>query len=185
MEDFKPDCSKMTYGYGSFITQSLFYELCKAQDKTVAQYSLYEYDREIDGKIYPSLKRLYIECMDVTEYEFALKYFISFKHWRAIRKNKIINRYIDKEKGIDAWKEELALKIRANAISSLCKEAASGHVSAAKYVAEKGWGDIESELYKDVKADEKPEDIADDKVMDSLAKVVDLYGSDEDTGRTG
>ena len=55
---------------GNFYTQGLFLELSYA-DLRNAVYTLKDFDYEFKGKTYISIKRLYLEIGDPTEYEFA------------------------------------------------------------------------------------------------------------------
>lgn len=115
---------------GKPLTQSLFLEIGYTEQ---ALYTLKEDDYEYKGKLYPSLKRLYLEMEDPTEYEFANTYLLNWKHWKRIYANKIFKSYIDD------WREELELKLRARGIKEAMKAAEMGGFQAAKWLADKGW----------------------------------------------
>lgn len=117
---------------GRPLTQSLFLEL---QYSEYAVYTLKEDDYEYKGKVYPSLKKLYLKEEDPTEYAFATKYLLGWQHWKRLCENKAIAKHIDE------WREELELKLRCQAIrdmQSLCASE-SGNYSAAKFLADRGW----------------------------------------------
>lgn len=117
---------------GRPLTQSLFLELGYSE---YSVYTLKEQDYAYKGKNYPSLKRLYLKEEDVTEYEFATKHLLGWQHWKRLCENKQIRKHIDE------WREELELKIRAQAIRDMQGLCASenGNFSAAKFLADRGW----------------------------------------------
>lgn len=112
---------------GKPLTQSLFLEIAYSEK---AVYSLKEIDWEYKGKVYPSLKRLYLEKEDVTEYEFANTYLLSWNHWRRMNENKQLSKYFQE------WREELELKMRCKGIKRIIED---GSFNSAKWLAEKGW----------------------------------------------
>lgn len=115
---------------GRPLTQSLFLETGYSSD---ALYTLKEVDSEYNGKVYPSIKRLYVEMADPTEYKFATEYLLSWKHWQRICENKFLRKHIDE------WREELEVKLRSQATVNLINESRKGSYQAAKWVADKGW----------------------------------------------
>lgn len=116
---------------GRYKTLSLFLEIAYDKD---AIYTLKGYDHTHDGKTYISLKRLYLEMADPTEYEFASKYLADWDHWQKICNNKRLALEVEK------WRYELELKLRAEGVQRILKSARSkGNWLAAKFLAEKGW----------------------------------------------
>lgn len=115
---------------GKFRTQSLFLELGYGAD---ALFTLKDQDHEHDGTTYLSMKRLYLEFEDPTEYEFANSVLLGWKHWQRMCENKVIRKHIDE------WREELEVKLRSQAIRDAIQEAKKGHFQAAKWVADRGW----------------------------------------------
>lgn len=115
---------------GKPLTQSLFLEIGYTD---FALYTLKDVDHEYKGKVYPSLKRLYLELSDPTEYEFAVTYFLNWKHWQRICANALIRKHIDE------WREELDMKFRSEGVKLVMKAASRGKVDAAKWIATKGW----------------------------------------------
>lgn len=140
------DKSKMLDAMNRPLTQSLFLEIGYG---TEAQFTLKEEDHEYNGKTYPSIKRLYLECADPTEYEFATTYLLGWKHWVRLCANKVILRYIEE------WRVELEVKLRSRGVLRTMAAADAGNYQAAKWLADRGWdnkgagrptkGDIEHE----------------------------------------
>jgi hypothetical protein len=126
-----PSKDKMVDSAGRPITQSLFLELGYSD---AAVYTLKEEDYEYNGRVYPSIKKLYIECADPTEYAFAVEYFLNWKHWQRIADNKAIKKFIDE------WREELEVKLRSQGVRQVMRAASlPGGVQAAKWLADRGW----------------------------------------------
>lgn len=116
---------------GRYKTLSLFLEI--AYDKN-AIYTLKDYDHEYEGKTYISLKRLFLEASDPTEYAFATENLAGWDHWQKMCNNKVLALHIDK------WRYELELKLRAEGIQWVIKSARKKqNWLAAKFLAEKGW----------------------------------------------
>lgn len=127
------DKSKLKDTSGRPLTQGLFLEV--NYDEKYAVYTLKDEDYEYKGVVYPSLKRLYLESEDPTEYAFATKYLLGWQHWKRLCENKMLSKHIDE------WKEELELKLRSQAIRDMQNLCASenGNFGAAKFLADRGW----------------------------------------------
>lgn len=116
---------------GRYKTLSLFLEIAYDSD---AIFTLKDYDHEYNGKTYISLKRLFLEMSDPTEYQFATTHLAGWEHWQKICNNKRLNVEVEK------WRVELELKLRAEGVQRILKSARSkGNWLAAKFLAEKGW----------------------------------------------
>lgn len=115
----------------NLLTQALFLEL--KYDSERALYSIGEHDRLYEGKWYPSIRRLYLDTADPTEYEFAKRYFYSWDHWDRVSKNKLIAPYVEQ------WRDELAIALRSRALLAVIRAADGGNVPAQKWVAEGLW----------------------------------------------
>lgn len=113
------------------LTQSLFLEV--GYDRDFALYTLKEVDHEFEGKVYPSIKRLYLEMEDPTEYEFANEYFLGWKHWMRICDNRILRAHILE------WRDELEIKLRSRAVKAMIKSANEGNYQASKWLVDRGW----------------------------------------------
>lgn len=129
-QDWSPTRSQLLDSSDRPMTQMLFLETTYSE---AALYTLKEIDHEYKGKVYPSIKRLYLAMEDPTEYEFANKYFLGWNHWNRIYANKLLKPHIDE------WRYELELKLRARAVKQFQAQARRGGVQAIKWLAEKGW----------------------------------------------
>ena len=85
------------------------------KDIEFAQFTLDDEDKEVKGKKLLSIKRLFLEANDPTEYEFATKHLGGWAHWKAIQGVK------DLEHHIQSWRDELEVKVRSDAILRTCK----------------------------------------------------------------
>jgi hypothetical protein len=126
------DKSKLLDTNGNPLTQSLFLEMCY---NDYAVYTMKDEDHELNGKFYPSIKKLYLEMEDPTEYDFSCKYLLGWQHWKRLCENKKIREHIDQ------WREELELKLRSRAVRDIMNLCANenGNFQAAKYLADRGW----------------------------------------------
>lgn len=129
MTDFTPDRSKFKDSIGRYRTQSLFLET--KYDTSTAVYTFDDTDKEYEGVVYPSLRRLYLEMSDPTEYDFAKKYLWGWDHWQQMLGNKALLTHID------AWREELEVKLRAQGVRQILDM--SGNFNAAKWAADGHW----------------------------------------------
>jgi len=115
---------------GRPLTQSLFLEF-----NYNVEYSVFTFDdddKTYKGKVYPSLKKLYLECADPTEYTFAKKYLLGWSHWKRLNENKALRKHFDE------WREELEISLRSEGVQAII-EGATDNFQAAKWLADKGW----------------------------------------------
>lgn len=125
---------KMLDSMGRPLTQSLFLEIGYNLDFAI--YTLKDYDHTFKGHTYPSLKRLFLECEDPTEYAFANKYLLGWSHWKRLNDNSVLSGHFQE------WRDELELKIRSQAVMDImgqCAESSQGSFQAAKWLADRGW----------------------------------------------
>lgn len=126
------DKKRLKDAQGRPMTQSLFLEIGYQTDKAI--YTLKDEDHEYKGNTYYSLKNLYLEMEDPTEYEFANQYLLGWQHWKRLRANKMLAKHFDE------WKEELELRLRAQGIRAAIDQASEDRgFQAAKWLADKGW----------------------------------------------
>lgn len=130
MKEFTPDKTKFKDSVGNYITQSLFLEVGYDTEKAV--YTLADTDKEYKGVIYPSLRRLYLEEADPTEYHFSVKYLWGWEHWQKICGNKMLLAEIEK------WRSELEVKLRAIGVRDIIAQSGTT-MTAAKWVADGQW----------------------------------------------
>lgn len=126
------DKTRLKDSTGRPLTQSLFLEIGYDTDKAI--YTLKDEDHEYKGNTYYSLKRLYLEMEDPTEYEFANQYLLGWQHWKRLKANKMLSKHFEE------WEEELELRLRAQGIRAAIDQAAEDKgFQAAKWLADKGW----------------------------------------------
>lgn len=118
---------------GMYLTKSLFYELTLPATRQHAVFTLKEEDHEADGVTYVSLKRLYMETDDPTEYLFATTHLGSWSHWKAMCETSALVEHIE------AWRQEKEVYYRSIGVRSLMESATEGNYQASKYLADKGW----------------------------------------------
>lgn len=97
------------------VTTGLFYEFSRDKNSQNIYYSIKSEDvHDIQrGRVYPSLHRLFVDFGDPTEYNFANTYLINYAHWREISEHPMVTPYLA------LWREELLMKIKADAINSI------------------------------------------------------------------
>lgn len=127
---FLPSREQLLDSAGRPLTQSLFLEFGYGE---AAIYTMKDIDHIWNGKTYVSIKKLYLLEEDPTEYDFAIKYFLSWGHWQRICENKMIRKYIDE------WRDELEMKLRSRAVKEMIKNSSKGKIVASKWLADKGW----------------------------------------------
>ena len=114
---------------GRWFTEGMFVEVSRT-DKIDAPYCL---NPRNETKDMPSLKRLYLECADPTEYLFATTHLGGWKHWQKLLRCSWFKPHIKE------WREELEIKLRAEGIREQRRLANKGSSNAARWLAEKGW----------------------------------------------
>lgn len=127
------DKSKLKDTMGRPLTQGLFLEI--GYNTQYAVFTFDDEDKEYKGTIYPSMKKLYLEAEDPTEYRFAKKYLLGWKHWKRLNDNAILRVHFDE------WREELEVAMRSEAVLSIVDMTTSeqGNFQAAKWLADRGW----------------------------------------------
>ena len=116
-----------------WLTNALFLETCVIGDRTNIRFTLQEEDVTVDGVTYPSLKRLYMEMEDPTEYLFAREYLGGWKHWKVLATAARLRDHVTE------WREELEVLLRAKGIINVRSQAYNGNYNASKWLADKGW----------------------------------------------
>jgi len=125
------DKKKLKDSRGQPLTQSLFLEL---EYNDFAVFTLKDDDYEYEGKLLPSLKRLFIEMADPVEYDFANEYLLGWSHWKRLNNNKRLATHFE------VWREELTLSMRSAEIRNIIDMSAEGKsFQASKWLAEGGW----------------------------------------------
>lgn len=160
MTDFSDN--KFKNNSGKWRTFSLFFEYPTKDVEPV--YTLAKYDKEKDGKTFPSLYQLYMQCLDPTEFLFAEEHLGGPDHLRALRKAPTFR------KELDSWKADLELKLQALALRNIVKasvdEANKNTFQANKLLLDKGWQEKRTKTDKD-----KVKEAADEFTVESLAEI--------------
>ena len=113
---------------GIYYTNQLFYERAFT-DREFVLYTLKPEDHE--G--YPSLRRLYLEENDPTEYKIATKYFGGWPHWKKLLE---ATWFLE---ALQEYREELQTRIQSESIEKIRKKAQEGDYKANQYLAEAGY----------------------------------------------
>lgn len=123
--------SKFKGSKGHWLTKKLFLETCGGElDRVI--YTLREEDKTYRGITYPSIKKIFIELEDPTEYFIATQYFGCWKHWVLISEGILKNE-------IESWRDELEVRLRAKGLEQIRLLSDSGDRNAAKILLDKGW----------------------------------------------
>lgn len=120
------------------LTRGLFWE---TSYNPSAIYTTGRQDREItleDGssKTLVALYPHYIAMCDITEYDFASKFFESWEHWKSVSESPLLKDLVAK------WREEVEIKIVSEALKLIQAEALSSSkyaYAANRYLADRGW----------------------------------------------
>lgn len=128
---------------GKHLIRSLFVETESQEVKELgvsgAMFTLKDRNHEKDGKLYYSLRNIYMSYDHVPgyEYEFAQDVFGSWEHWQLLCNS------ADKVRThVESWRDEQAVKLQARALQAMFKTAmfeGSKGTPAARYLADKGW----------------------------------------------
>lgn len=155
-------------------TKGLFYETSLPEDRESmgTAWTLKEDDHHADGKVYKSMKKMYVAMEDVTEYDFAQATLGSYKHWERLLESPIIRPHIDQ------WRKELNLKLKARAMKSIIKAATEDEklsFQAMKYLADNDYLDKKSKRGRpskdELKAELRKEVQSNKTLMDDAARI--------------
>lgn len=94
---------------GRWRTANLFEETCEDPAKYPPIFTL----KDSDTASCVSLKERYLECRDLTEYQFANIYLGGWDHWCKITESWILKPHIE------SWRTELRLKLRMEALEKI------------------------------------------------------------------
>lgn len=117
---------------GRYLTQAMFKETSSVdmRKKFPPEFTLKEHD--IKG--YKSMKQLYMACEDPTEYSFAMEILGSWEHWQKLSNSTWFKPIVD------AWREELEIKLRSKGIRTMAELAVKDkNKDAAKWLAQAGF----------------------------------------------
>tara|TARA_X000001382_G_scaffold129998_1_gene123490 strand:+ start:1960 stop:2469 length:510 start_codon:yes stop_codon:yes gene_type:complete len=139
--------SKFKGKNGNFLTVSLFKEMDFSKDKSSVLYTLKDEDNE-----FPSLRKLYLQEGDITEYKFAVKHLYNWDHWVHLRDLEWMRPLVLK------WRKDLDVKLKSDTLHKiilLSFEEGSTGLAASRFILDKG---IHlSPLYQELKEENKSE----------------------------
>lgn len=116
---------------GQRLTKGLFYETTNL-DKSSVLFTLK--DQEHLG--FPSLRLLYLEAGDPTEFKFAVSHLDGWDHWTDLCEATWFKPYLTR------WRAELELKIKSAALARIMVEAKTSSKNsfmANRYLVERAW----------------------------------------------
>lgn len=153
---------------GRPLTQSLFLE--NGYNVKYAVYTLKDDDHEWEGNTYISLKKLFLEMEDPTEYEFANLHLLGWSHWQRMNANKLMTKHFEE------WREELELSLRAQGIRAIIDQSADEKgFQAAKWLADRSW--IKNVVGRPSKSEKVRQDRMDARIEDEFSgDVIRLLG---------
>jgi hypothetical protein len=117
-------------------TKGLFFEMTLPESRSSAIYTLKDWDHEVDGVVYKSLYRLYMETNDPTEWKFATTHLDGWEHWEILCNCSWFKAYVSR------WRRELELRMKSEALARIMRESKAGSresFQASRYLLEKGW----------------------------------------------
>lgn len=135
MNNISIDKRKFKNSSGTHLLKTIFYELDE-QGRPNAQYTLKPYDSEFEGVEYPSLRKLFVELEDPTEYIFAETYLDGWTHWKKLSSASFFKEHLAE------WREELDVRLRAKALVRIKQRAEANtkdSLQADKLLLSGGW----------------------------------------------
>lgn len=121
---------------GVWLTTALFFETTLPDNRQHAVFTLKDADHTDEhGNKYLSLKRLFLEHDDPTEYTFAKEVLGGWAHWKVLQKQK------DVANLLKDWREEKEIALRSDAIVKMIDMASEEGASfqTVKWVTDAGW----------------------------------------------
>ncbi len=126
-----PDRALLKDKMGRYLTQSLFRETAYGIKNATPIWTLKEVDPQ---GLLPSLRDIYIQCADPTEYAFAQLCFGSWRHFQHLTTLEWFSDYLQE------YRDELEVALRSDALKLLIKQAEDPKgTTAAKFLANADW----------------------------------------------
>ena len=125
---------------GRWRTQSLFFETNTDRSEFFPPFTLKDADITRDGKVCVSIKQIYMQLSDPTEYEPAMAILGSWQHWQRLLTTSFFLPIVTQ------WREELEVKLRSQGVKKVIDSLGDGKqgLSSAKWLADKGWEPVKS-----------------------------------------
>lgn len=158
---------------GTYYTKALFVEHSTPEsDWSLVRYTLRDQDVEKNGVTYPSVRRLFVELEDESEYLFATTYFASWKHYQKLLRCKWFICVIE-----DA-RQELQVRLASRNLQEIRKKAEQGNLQANTYLLEQKHREKKSSVGRPTKARilEEANSLIDerDEVSDDLGRILEF-----------
>ncbi len=123
------------------VFKSLFVDVIKKEDLADNAYTVFTLkdrdDVEVDGKVYYSLYKLYVELTegDPTEYLFAMTVFGSCDYWEDLATKSYVAPFVSE------WRKEKDQRIKAFVVADMLRQVRDGKASygVLKYLADNGY----------------------------------------------
>ena len=141
---------------GKLLTQSLFLEY--NYNIEYAVYTFNNDDKMYKDKLYPSLRKRYLEVGDPTEYQFAVQHLFSWDHWVRLNENKELR------KEFDNWRDELEVALRSQALLTIADM--TENFQAQKFLVDRGWD--KNPVGRPSKAGAQRDKAVEDRIADEL-----------------
>jgi len=104
----------------------------KEKNLKIALYTYQPFDKEVEGKVYPSLRRLYLETEDPTGYTLAIEYLDGWEHLQRLKASVLRELW-------PVWEDEMEIRLKSKGLKTIVEKAAGGHADCAKFLTTKGW----------------------------------------------
>jgi hypothetical protein len=119
-------------------------------------------------KLY-SIRKLYLESRDPTEYTFAKRCFPSWAHWQAVQNLKVLQPYIQ------SWRDEMEVFMMSEGVRQVADLATQANYNAAKFLVEKGWLPKRGRPTKaEIERERKKVAMVQEELEDDLSRVASL-----------
>ena len=112
--------------HGRYRTRSLFWEYRREGYDYLFTLKDHDYN---NGR---SLNHIFLELDDPTEYKIASEIFVSLQHWKELSNLEWFRPFLEK------WRDELEIRIRAEALLNLRKQSKIS-TSAAQFLSKGAW----------------------------------------------
>lgn len=130
--------NKFKNASGVHLLKPIFFEMSRTDERNFCVYTLKEEDHTFDSVTYPSLKRLYMEMNDPTEYNFATTYLDGWTHWKKLQQCEWFMEHLA------GWREELEIRIKSRAVADIMNMSMNTQNEGMRYAGNKflidgGW----------------------------------------------
>lgn len=116
---------------GKWLLKGMFFEMCPPHKRE--EYCSFTL-KEDDHEGYVSMKKLYLQYNDPTEYQFAIEVLGNYSHWKLLSNCDWFKPYVE------SWRDEMEAKLTSEAVRQIALASMEEKgFQAAKWLAEKGY----------------------------------------------